>query len=114
MRNVVADLCYPRVRVGIGKFFFGDIAREQGGLSGQEEESLHQRRLFGRSLETEGELACVQVRLESIDEVDLRLSLLVSSFSHLLLFGPTFLDTLDVGKDQLCIDDFDVPDRIDR
>ena len=29
MRNVVADLCYPWIRVGIGKFFFGDIAREQ-------------------------------------------------------------------------------------
>jgi tetratricopeptide (TPR) repeat protein len=112
--GIVADFLNPRVRVRVAQFLFRDIAGEERGLRGEQEQSLQHRCFLRRHIKAESKFAAVQMRLQTVDQVEFSLRLFVPSFGELLLFRAPLLDAVEIRQNQFGVDDFNIPNGVHR
>ena len=112
--GILAHFGNPGIRIRIGQFLLGDVAREERGFRRQQEKLLQQSSLFGRHFQAVGELAAAQMRFQAVGQIDLRLGLLVAALRGLLLLVAALLHALQIRQNQFRVDDLDVADGVHR
>ena len=111
--DVLADLDDVGIGVGRREIGFLDVAREDRRLVGEQEERPRERAILGRTVGTaERRLAGVERRLERRQHDFFRRGRLVAALGVLGdAFAPP-LHGVEVGEDQLGVDDLDVAHRV--
>ncbi len=101
------------VLVGMGEVVFSDVAGEEGGFGGEEEELLGDGGFFIREREGECGLVLVEVGKEFFEDGLLGFCVGVTGAEFFLVALDAFLDGGEVGEDEFGGDGFDVADGVD-
>ncbi len=111
--HVLADLHDVGIGLGGREIGFLDVAREDRRLVGEQEERTRERAILGRQRHRERRLAGVERRLERRQHDFFRRRALVAALDVLGdAFAPP-LHAVEIGEDELGVDDLDVAHRVD-